>query len=518
MTSIISMIGSANESFKMFGDNESFKIVIEAAILSIIILCILQTIYAVTFKIIKWKKKHFSSYIQSIRPFVFYLFNAITLLIFVYKIFGNSLNETVGDILLIIITALFGIIVIKTIKYAIFDYIIPRSGPNSLFNIYEQLGVGILYIVLLGVIINVQGGFDLTKFIATSAVASMILGLALQDTLGNIFAGLAINISKPYIPGDWIRLGDVEGKISAIDWRSISVETSDGYQIFVPHNQISKMNIINYSRPTKEFLKVLYINISNRYKPSLVISLITEALKALPGIKKHPAPSAGIADYGFSVIRYKIVYRLNDLSDSASVASSIMQRIWYTFKRKGINIWGDDSLYIDDTENSFKNTDFLKKLNFFSNATDEELDIISSSIRKSVYDNGENIHAHSDESNDIFLLYHGKINSIVTDETETVITSKALKPGWIFGEMPEQANYNVMYIAEGTVVILKIDREIFKVFLDAHKEVREIYKKYYQDWEEEFEEITKKNTCGDTVQCSSKKINPLTFFKEFFNY
>ena len=88
------------------------------------------------------------------------------------------------------------------------------------------------------------------QLLATSAVGAVVVGFALQDTLGNFFAGLAIQIEKPFRVGHWIRVGGREGQVQEVTWRATKLRTKDGQFLIVPNSVISKDAILNYSEPT----------------------------------------------------------------------------------------------------------------------------------------------------------------------------------------------------------------------------------------------------------------------------
>ncbi len=88
------------------------------------------------------------------------------------------------------------------------------------------------------------------QLLTTSAVGAVVVGFALQDTLGNLFAGLAIQIEKPFRVGQWVQFGDREGQVQEITWRATKLRTKDGQFLIVPNSVISKEPVLNYSEPT----------------------------------------------------------------------------------------------------------------------------------------------------------------------------------------------------------------------------------------------------------------------------
>ena len=76
------------------------------------------------------------------------------------------------------------------------------------------------------------------QLLTTSAVGAVVVGFALQDTLGNLFAGLAIQIEKPFRVGQWIQVSGREGQVQEITWRATKLRTKDGEFLIVPNSVI----------------------------------------------------------------------------------------------------------------------------------------------------------------------------------------------------------------------------------------------------------------------------------------
>ena len=103
--------------------------------------------------------------------------------------------------------------------------------------------------IIIGAFLVVATALMKEKFLTTSAVGAVVIGFALQDTLGNMFAGLALQVEKPFYVGHWIKVGDYEGLVTGITWRATQLRTKGGNAVVVPNNIISKEAIVNYSQP-----------------------------------------------------------------------------------------------------------------------------------------------------------------------------------------------------------------------------------------------------------------------------
>ena len=93
-------------------------------------------------------------------------------------------------------------------------------------------------------------GVDVAALVATSAALSIVLGLALQETLANLFAGLALMLERPFEPGDWIQMGDLIGQVQQVSWRAVRLKLirQEDYLV-VPNSVVAKSEIVNMSQP-----------------------------------------------------------------------------------------------------------------------------------------------------------------------------------------------------------------------------------------------------------------------------
>src|SRR5437868_9091636 len=137
--------------------------------------------------------------------------------------------------------------------------------------------------IVIGLFILAATLFMQEKILTTTAVGAVVLGFALQDTLGNLFAGLAIQIEKPFRVGHWVTVGGKDGLVSEVTWRATTIRTKAGNLVVVPNSVLARDTITNYSEPTRETrLEVTvsagYDTPPNEVKAAIASSLVGEAM------------------------------------------------------------------------------------------------------------------------------------------------------------------------------------------------------------------------------------------------
>lgn len=163
-------------------------------------------------------------------------------------------------------------------------YIVLDRRPQEA-RLIQDLIVAAVYLGVTIAIIGFVFGAPIGTLIATSGVVAIILGLALQNTLGDLFSGVALTLGRPFAIGDWIRLGDgTEGRVVENNWRSTHVLTPAHNIVVLPNSALAKVTLTNLTRPDESHLIILPLRIAATERPAFIVTVIDGALKAC---KRH---------------------------------------------------------------------------------------------------------------------------------------------------------------------------------------------------------------------------------------
>lgn len=172
----------------------------------------------------------------------------------------------------------------------------------------------------------------------TAAAGAVVLGLALQDTLGNAIAGLALQADKPYKVGDWIQVGDHEGRVTQISWRSTEFRTRENTLVALPNSSIAAGAVVNFSEPTSPTQVWIEVGVSYATPPNTVKAVIAEALAGAPLAMSSPPSDVLVVDFASSSILYRVRYYVRDMERLPEAQDQVRTAIWYTFQRRGLDI------------------------------------------------------------------------------------------------------------------------------------------------------------------------------------
>jgi hypothetical protein len=303
-----------------------------------------------------------------------------------------------------------------------------------------------------------------------SAILTAVIGLSMQDTIGNLISGLIIQLEKPFEIGDWIDVGGLKGEVTEINWRYTKIKNIEDIYIIVPNNVIAKDKVINFSKPTRSVNQIITMGVSYSASPLLVKSSIKEVLSSH---REAKLINVLLKEYGDSSIIYDIYYTVSDYSKIRIVRDSIYSGIWYKFKSKGIEIpfpirtvimksEEKENIISDELLEKIKNTDIFSELN--EKALEE---FLSYGLLRE-YKSGETVMKEGESGETMFFVLEGSFDVVKGDKAIGVI-----KDGDFFGEMSlltGDKRYATI-IAKELSKAIEIDREAFKLLLEKEKKV-----------------------------------------------
>jgi small-conductance mechanosensitive channel/CRP-like cAMP-binding protein len=176
-------------------------------------------------------------------------------------------------------------------------------------------------VVLISVLALPIGGL-----LATSGVVAIVLGLALQNTLADVFAGIAFGIEAPFNVGDRVSLGDrIEGTVVLMNWRSIRILTDGDDVAIVPNSVVAKSDIVNRSFPTRVRSAFIELSCPATSSPEKVIETLLQATLLCPTITSEPVSSAVLTRAGSPKCRYRVNFSVSDTEHLATTKDQLLR-------------------------------------------------------------------------------------------------------------------------------------------------------------------------------------------------
>jgi small-conductance mechanosensitive channel len=331
-----------------------------------------------------------------------------------------------------------------------------------------------------------RAGFDLTGLIATSAVITAVIGFSLQDTLGNIMGGIALQWEDTIGVGDWVKVGDLYGKVKEIRWRQTTIETRNWDTAVVPNSVLMKGQVLIVGRRTAQAVQHrqwVYFHVGFQHPPSEVIAAVNEALQAAPieRIALEPKPHCIVYDFHEYAAYYAVRYWLTDLAVDDPTDSVVRTRIHYALARVGISLAiPKRSIHVTRHESAHKaahtrdeKLEALKRVALFTMLNSSELEKLVPHLKYAPFTTNEVMTRQGAVAHWLYLIIRGQARVDVRRADGEVRFVARLSDGDFFGEMalltgePRSATV----VAESDVECWRLDREGFQDIVQHRPEI-----------------------------------------------
>lgn len=378
-----------------------------------------------------------------------------------------------------------GIAVIRLWGLLVFRIVLPavRLTPPR---ITEDIFVIIAYVAWFMVRLR-YAGLDLGSILATSAMITAVVAFAMQDTLGNILGGLALQLDNSVEVGDWIKVDDISGKVVDIRWRSTLVETRNWETVVFPNSQLMKNKFVVLGRRTDQpvqWRRWVWFNVGLDVAPTRVVSVVEDSVlnTDIANVAKSPAPNCLLMDMdGNGYARYALRYWLTDLGADDPTDAMLRWHIMSALQRAGIKLAvGEHSIHITKENEKYDEVvrqrevqlriKTLRKVELFSRLNDAELTRISERLRYSPFAKGNIITRQGDErSHWLYVIINGEAEVYVDLSNGKRRSVRVLERGNFFGEMGllTGAPRSASVIARTDVECYRIDKDVVEEILHA---------------------------------------------------
>lgn len=343
-------------------------------------------------------------------------------------------------------------------------------------------------------------GINIAPLLASTALVTAVIGFALQGVLGNLLGGMSLHLVRSLVPGDWIKVEDIEGEVIETNWRETRLRTLDGHIMIVPNSVVSSAVLNNMSWPNSLRRHVFDVGASYSDAPGAVIHELIESAKAVPEVLSDPPPEAFITEYRDFGINYRLRYWTRRYYSRATLDGDVARMIWYRFKRKGIEIpfpMSDKLLndfmavvyrqrteppeerevlrMADDLQNSHFSSVLLSEKNGGCLLTGEHYMELARHTRRVFFTAGEILFRQHEEGDCCYIVVRGQLIGEVSCGPTDSRHDFEIKPGALVGEMslltglPRTATVRAVHECE----LIEINADAFTRLLAMKPEIPE---------------------------------------------
>jgi small-conductance mechanosensitive channel/CRP-like cAMP-binding protein len=350
----------------------------------------------------------------------------------------------------------------------------PREGK-----LLQDLLAGLIYLAAVFAIIAYVFDLLIQGLLATSGVVAIILGLALQNTLGDVFSGIVLSFSRPYRPGDWISIeGGMEGRVIEMNWRATHVLTGRRDLAIVPNSTIAKSKIVNVSSPSGIHGVTITVQLDAQTAPSTGTEILEHAILNCRLIVATPAPTVTVKSINATYTECEITFFVEELASATRAQNQLFDLIFRHLAVAGIDLataqnhpnWAVE----DQTSQKLKTGPerLLELVAIFASLTSDERKAIAAKLKQASYDQGETLVEPGTVLHSLFLVGPGVL-SFTREASEGEIELLRIGPGDHFGEigMLTGAPATAKISALMPVTIYELAKDALSPILEARPEV-----------------------------------------------
>lgn len=426
--------------------------------------------------------------------------------------------ERASAVLWLVFLVFLLVFTVRMVSFTIFDLFYRRRGIRY-SKLMKDVVVLILYLIGLILIIKFYFNRNITGLLVSSALLTVVIGFALQDSLGNMISGIILNLEDTLKVGDWARVKEIEGKIEQFGWRSVKLRTIDNQLVVIPNQVISKEAVLLYESSHRPFAQRIRVGVGYHCRPDTIISILEGAVAQVHEVRREPAAQVNLFDFADSAVIFEIKYWIDDYARRMPIASEVRRAIWYALQRQGIEIpFPQRTLHIERRREGGPDRRELQEalrqdviLQALDESTFAELTAECDAV---VYGRGEVIIHEGVPSDHFYHILEGRVHIV---KNEAVLVT--LAAGDFFGEISlvtgELPGATVR--AEQECTVIRISSRRFKESVKMNERMALVLSEIIIRRQAELREFTARHTAVDSQVLKRDSENLFRRIVKYFN-
>ena len=328
----------------------------------------------------------------------------------------------------------------------------------------------------------------LPAVLVSSTVLSAVIGLALQDVLKNVFAGMALELEKPFVRGDWLLLDGSPVQVLDTSWRSVRLRNNEAMDFWEPNSSLSTSRLVNLGSGVRPVAWVFRVGVGFMAPPAQVKGALLAAARSAPLVVDTPVPQVFVESYGDHAVIYKLRVWTRSVAQLSVFVDGVYGRVWYELKRQGLELpYPTRTVQMHDARQEREraealhraaSVELLRGVNLFHELDDAALDQLGTAAAHRFFDDGEVLVRQGEIGDSLFVIERGRVQvSIASKELGSgPIQLAAMEAGAFFGEIslltgePRSATVT----AEGGAEVLELSKEHLAPLLQRDPRLAEL--------------------------------------------
>jgi len=377
------------------------------------------------------KMKGMLWFLETISAFVFMLsaemlvLNRLSSYLSAYHL---GIIKTGFDIMWWLLPAFFVNLAVKRFLWAPLEDQTGHSAPKIIRHFFT-------FIIYLAAIIGIVAFVyeqEISKLLATGGLFAMIIGFAVQMNISNLISGIAINFENPFRIGDWVKIGDAEGKVVDITWRSTRIMTAENCIFSIPNSMATESFIANFNYPDDINWLTITAHIDPLADPQRVKKILIDAVLSTDNILKTQEPYVifkGITEWAAD---YQVFFSIIDFENKQNDLEIVWKRIWKHLEYAGIQtVIQEQEFPLSPKEPVF----FWDEMEIFKWMSDKDKECLVHKMTCHYFQPQKIIIKEGDFGDSLFFIQEGAVTVQLRMDDNELIEINRLGVGMFFGEM-----------------------------------------------------------------------------------
>jgi small-conductance mechanosensitive channel/CRP-like cAMP-binding protein len=380
----------------------------------------------------------------------------------------------------------------QLVRWTFWDRIVARAIGGPVPGVLKELSSVVVYLVAITCIVGFVFDRSVMGFLAALGAGGVVLGFALRDLFADIFTGLAINIDRTFVIGDWVQInegtaGPTIARIQEIGWRCTSLVTEEQTTVVVPNGMLGQERMVNISQPIEPTRYELDVTVefsvpSRRVKRVLLASI--KALSREPGYDATHEPVVLIGDTSALGVEYVLRYWILpwDPQSPTTWRNLVLESALRHLRSAGISLaYPKSDVYHSrlperqvEGHSAADEANLLSRIHLFHPLRAEEIGELAESLRRRLAEPGHTLVHVGERGDSLFIVIEGLL-SVRVEKDGSLQQVALLEPGEFFGEMSlltgERRSATVECVTEA--VVYEIGKESLQRIMERRPEVAE---------------------------------------------
>ncbi len=358
------------------------------------------------------------------------------------------------------------------------------SAQTEVSSLLKTVFSIVVYIIAFFLIFQTQyPTISLAGIFTGSTIVGIIVGLALQETLGNLFAGIALQADQPFQVGDVVIIPSRgTGVVEVVSWRGVKIRTFQNKLLIISNAVLSK-ELIEVAPKDNLNARTVSFHTEYNFSPAKTVQVVRDAMRGAENVSNKMRPNVRIRDLGADGIDWEVKYWLDDYSKHHDTDALIRRNIWYAFNREKIAFpFPTRRLHIEEKQEPVtleekvnKNAERLNGVPIFTPLTEDETGKLAGSAKTRIYAAGERIVRMGQEGHSMFVIVRGKVHVEITENGREKIIN-TLAENDFFGEMSLLTGQErtATVVADEETEVLSIEKKALKPILEKNPQLVEM--------------------------------------------